>query len=116
MMFLRKNYPMKSDVREKEDQYILEINLPGFKKEEIKAYVENGNLIVTASQEKEQEKDKKNYIRKERYSGTYQRSFYIGHNVKQKEIKASYKFGVLRLTIPKEVKTGEQSSGAIKIA
>lgn len=116
MLFSRKNYPMKSDVREKEDQYILEINLPGFKKEDIKAYVENGNLIVTASEAKDQEKNKKNYIRKERYSGTYKRSFYVGRNIKQEDIKASYKFGVLKLTIPKEVKNEESSAGSIKIA
>lgn len=115
MMFLRKNYPMKSDLREKEDQYILEVNLPGYKKENIKAYVEGGNLIVTASEEEEQEKTKKNYIRKERYSGTYKRTFYVGHNVKSEEIKASYKFGVLKLVIPKAAIDGVSPTNGITI-
>ncbi|MDO5292838.1 MAG: Hsp20/alpha crystallin family protein [bacterium] len=116
MIIARKNYPMKSDVREKEDMYILEINLPGFKKEDIKAHVDNGNLIITASQDKETEKNKKNYIRKERYSGQYQRSFYIGHSVRQEDIKATYKWGVLRLEIPKEIKEQKKAASQIQIA
>lgn len=116
MLLARKNYPMKSDVRERDDMYILEVNLPGFKKENIKAHVDNGNLIIAASQEKEDEKSKKNYIRKERYHGEYKRSFYIGHNIKQEDIKASYKWGVLRLEIPKEINKDEKSQGTIKIA
>ncbi|MDO5520115.1 MAG: Hsp20/alpha crystallin family protein [bacterium] len=116
MIIARKNYPMKSDVREKDNMYVLEVNLPGFKKEDIKAHVDNGNLIITASQEKETERNKKNYIRKERYSGQYQRSFYIGHSIKQEDIKASYKWGVLKLEIPKENKEAKKNVTQIKIA
>lgn len=115
-MIARKNYPMKSDVREKDNMYVLEVNLPGFKKEDIKAHVDNGNLMISASQEKEEEKNKKNYIRKERYHGEYKRSFYIGHSIKQEDIKATYKWGVLRLEIPKEIEEESKNKGVINIA
>ena len=116
MLIARKNYPMKSDIREKDDMYILEINLPGFKKEEIKARVNDGNLIITASKESTEEKETKNYIRRERYAGEYTRSFYVGHYLKQEDVKASYKWGVLKLIIPKEPKDMSSNSGKINIA
>ena len=101
MMISKRHYPMKSDVREKDDQYILDIDLPGFQKEDIKAYVKDGNLIVSATQHKAKEQKKGKMIRQERYTGVYQRSFYVGREVHQEDIQASYKHGVLKLLIPK---------------
>lgn len=116
MMIPRKHYLMKSDVREKEDMYILDIDLPGFCKEDIKAHVNNGYLIVTAQNESKQDKDAKKYIHRERYTGVYQRSFYIGSDIRQEDIKASYKRGVLRIKVPKMGTKKKEHAGVIRIA
>lgn len=95
---------MKTDVREKKDSYELDIDLPGFKKEDVELSFENGYLTIAAT--KSLDKDEKNkageYIRKERYAGSMSRSFYIGNNVPQSDIKAKYEDGVLRISIPKQ--------------
>ena len=96
---------MKTDVRETENSYELDIDLPGFKKDEIQASVENGYLTITAEKglEKDQkEEEGKKYICRERYSGSCQRTFYVGDEIEQDDIKASFKHGILRLDIPKK--------------
>ncbi|MCR4924267.1 MAG: Hsp20/alpha crystallin family protein [Lachnospiraceae bacterium] len=95
---------MKTDVREKDNNYEVSIDLPGFKKEEISAELDNGYLTISASKglDKEENDKKGRLIRKERYSGAMQRSFYVGDNITEEDIKASYKHGVLRLDIPKK--------------
>lgn len=96
---------MKTDVRETEKTYELDIDLPGFKKDEIKASVENGYLTISAARGlDEDEKDKKSgkYIRRERYAGACERSFYVGEGISQDDIKASFQHGILKLFIPKE--------------
>ena len=96
---------MNTDVKETEDGYELEMDLPGFKKDEIKASLENGYLTITAEKglEKDQkEEDGKKYICRERYSGSCQRTFYVGDEIEQDDIKASFKHGILRLDIPKK--------------
>ena len=97
---------MKTDVRETDNGYELDIDLPGFKKEEINAKLENGYLTVTAAKGLDKdEKDKKGkYIRQERYAGSMSRSFYVGKDVTQEDIKAKYEDGILKLTIPKKEK------------
>ena len=97
---------MKTDVREKDDNYEVVIDLPGFKKEEIGLELNNGYLIVSANKGLDKdEKDKKGkLIRQERYSGSMQRSFYVGENITEEDIKASFKHGVLNLTLPKKEK------------
>lgn len=94
---------MKTDVQEFDDRYEVEYELPGFDKKDIQAELKEGYLTVKASKtEDNDEKDKKGkYIRRERYYGEYQRSFYVGENVKQEDIKANFEKGVLKLTIPK---------------
>lgn len=102
---------MKTDVRETDDSYELDIDLPGFKKDEITAKLENGYLTVSASKRLDKDKqDKKgNYIRRERYAGAMSRSFYIGGSITQDEIKARFENGILQLSIPKkDAKTVEQ--------
>ena len=94
---------MKTDIKEKGDSYILEMDLPGFKKDEIQVSLENGYLTIQASRKSnEDEKDQKgNYIRRERYAGTCSRSFYVGEDVQQNEIHAKFEDGILKLTVPK---------------
>ena len=95
---------MKTDVKETDDTYEVDIDLPGFKKDEINAKLENGYLTISAAKGLDKdEKDKKGkYIRKERYAGAMSRSFYVGEGVTQDEIKAKYEDGILKLTVPKK--------------
>lgn len=96
---------MKTDVKETDTEYELIIDLPGFKKEDVKASLENGYLTIQASKgldKDEQEKKTGKYIRRERYAGTCARSFYVGDDITQDEIKGNFKHGILRLTIPKK--------------
>ena len=104
---------MKVDIKDQDNAYEMDIDLPGFKKEEISAELENGYLTITAAKgldQDEQEKDTGRYIRRERDAGTCQRSFYVGEGVKQEDIKAGFKHGVLKLLIPKEAPKLEQKN------
>ena len=95
---------MKTDVKETDDSYEVDIDLPGFKKDEINATLEDGYLTISAAKGLDKdEKDKKGkYIRKERYAGAMSRSFYVGDGVTQNEVKAKYENGILKLSIPKK--------------
>ncbi|MBE6115834.1 MAG: Hsp20/alpha crystallin family protein [Erysipelotrichaceae bacterium] len=95
---------MLTDVKEHEDHYEVEIDLPGFKKEDIKIELNEGYLTITAAKGlKEEEKNKAGKIvRQERYSGTMSRSFYVGDQITSEDIKAKYEDGVLSLTVPKK--------------
>ena len=95
---------MKTDVKETDGSYEVDIDLPGFKKDEINAKLENGYLTISAAKGLDKdEKDKKGkYIRRERYAGAMSRSFYVGEGVTQDEIKARYEDGILKLTVPKK--------------
>lgn len=94
----------KTDIKELKDNYLLEIELPGFVKEDIKAEVNNGYLVVTAehNNNKEEKDEKGRYIRKERYSGQCMRSFYVGSELKEEDIKAKFENGILKLEVPKK--------------
>ena len=95
---------MKTDVRELEDHYEVDIDLPGFKKDEIKLELEKGNLTVsTARNVNEEEKNEEGkVIRQERYVGAMQRSFYVGEFITEEDIKAKFEDGVLKLNVPKK--------------
>ena len=97
---------MKTDIRETDGSYELDVDLPGFKKDEIQASLENGYLTISAAKGLDKdEKDKEGkYIRQERYAGAMSRSFYVGDEVTQDEIKAKYEDGILKLSIPKKEK------------
>ena len=97
---------MKTDIRETDGSYELDVDLPGFKKDEIQASLENGYLTISAAKGLDKdEKDKEGkYIRQERYAGAMSRSFYVGDGVTQDEIKAKYEDGILKLSIPKKEK------------
>ena len=96
---------MKTDIKDTDKAYELEMDLPGFKKDEIKVSLESGYLTISAARGldvDEQEKETAKYIRKERYAGSCQRSFYVGEGVKQEDIKGEFKHGILKLVIPKK--------------
>ena len=95
---------MRTDIKEQKDGYELEIDLPGYKKEDIAAELKDGYLTITASSKKEaKEKDEKGtYIRRERYSGSCSRSFYVGEDITQEDIKAKFENGILKIGVPKK--------------
>ena len=95
---------MKTDIREHDGGYEVDIDLPGFKKDEINVDLEDGYLTISAAKgmDKDEEKKKGRYIRRERYAGAVQRSFYVGDALTQEDIKAKYEHGILKLSIPKK--------------
>ncbi len=96
---------MKTDVKEKKDSYVLEMDLPGFTKDEVKVSLEDGYLTISAAKgldQDKQEKESGRYIRRERYAGACERTFYVGDTVSQEDIKGEFKHGILKLTIPKK--------------
>lgn len=96
---------MKTDIRETDSGYMLEMDLPGFAKDEVKVSLEEGTLTVSAAKGLDQdEQDKKTgrYIRRERYAGACERSFYVGEEVTQDEIRGEFKHGILKIFIPKK--------------
>ena len=110
---------MKTDIKEMDNGYELEMDLPGFTKDEVKASLENGYLTISAAKGLDQdEKEKKTgkYIRRERYAGACQRTFYVGEDVAQEDIKAEFKHGILKLFIPKkEAKPAVEDKNYISI-
>ena len=110
------SHEMKTDVRETDSGYEVDIDLPGFKKDEINIQLDNGYLSISAAKgldKDEQDKEGK-YIRKERYAGSMSRSFYVGNAITQDDIKAKYESGILRLSVPK--KAAEEFESAKRIA
>ena len=95
---------MKTDIREHDEGYELDIDLPGFKKDEITIDLDNGYLTISAAKglDKDEQDKKGKYIRKERYAGAVQRSFYVGDAVTEEDVKAKFEDGILRLSIPKK--------------
>jgi HSP20 family protein len=94
---------MKTDIKESDTAYEMDIDLPGFKKEDVSAKLENGYLTITAVKglDKDEKNDEGVYIRRERYTGQCARTFYVGEAVTQEEIKAKFEDGILKVTIPK---------------
>ena len=98
-------HEMKTDVRETEAGYEVDIDLPGFKKDEINVELNNGYLSISAAKgldKDEQDKKSGRYIRKERYAGSCERSFYVGEDITEEDIKGEFKHGILKLFVPKK--------------
>ena len=95
---------MKTDVKETDEGYEVDVDLPGFKKDEINLELNNGYLTISAEKalEKDGENKKGKMLRQERYSGMMQRSFYVGDYVTEEDVKASYESGVLHVFVPKK--------------
>ena len=110
---------MKTDIKENEGSYELDIDLPGFKKDEVTAGLNDGYLTVSAAKgldQDEQEKETGKYIRRERYAGACQRSYYVGEDITEEDIKAEFKHGILKLFVPKkEVKPAVEEKKYITI-
>ena len=97
------NRIMKTDVHEHDDHYELDIDLPGFKKEDLTIELNNGYLTVSATKGLDEEENKKGkLIRQERYTGSMQRSFYVGDAVTEEQVTAKFEHGVLKLSVPKQ--------------
>lgn len=97
---------MKTDVRETENSYELDIDLPGFKKDEVNVELKNGYLTIQAAKglDKEEQDKKGKYIRQERYAGACSRSFYVGEDVEPEEVSAKFEDGILTISVPKAAK------------
>ena len=97
------NSYMKTDIKEVDNQYVLDIEMPGFNKKDISAELNDGYLTISGNKStNNDEKDTKgNIIRQERYSGSYSRSFYVGDSIKKEDIKANYDNGELKIYLPK---------------
>lgn len=95
---------MKTDIREHESGYEVDIDLPGFKKDEINLQLDNGYLTVSAAKglDKDEQAKDGTYIRRERYVGSCSRSFYVGEGVTEEDVHAKYEDGILKLAIPKK--------------
>ena len=108
---------MKTDIREHDDGYEVDVDLPGFKKDEIKASLENGYLTISAAKGLDKdEKDKEGkYIRQERYAGAMSRSFYVGNAIHQDDIRAKYADGILKISVPKKTKKEVEQANYISI-
>lgn len=95
---------MRTDVKEHETGYELDIDLPGYKKEDVQAELKDGYLTITASNKTNNDQKDENgkYIRRERYYGTCSRSFFVGEDIKQEDIKAKFEDGILKVAVPKK--------------
>ena len=97
---------MKTDVRETDNTYELDIDLPGFKKDEVQLDLKDGYLTISAAKglDKDQEDKKGKYIRQERYAGACSRSFFVGEGIEPRDVSAKFEDGILRVSLPKRVK------------
>ena len=109
---------MKTDIKEKDNEYEVDIELPRFKKEDVKAELKDGYLTISAAKNvnNDEKKEDGKYIRKERFSGNVSRSFYVGEDMTQEDIHAKFEDGMLKLTVPKkEAKKVEDKKSYITI-
>ena len=108
---------MKTDVRETDNTYELDIDLPGFKKDEVQLDLKDGYLTISAAKglDKDQEDKKGKYIRQERYAGACSRSFFVGEGIEPQDVSAKFEDGILRVSLPKQVKKELPKNSTIAI-
>ena len=108
---------MKTDIREHDEGYELDVDLPGFKKDEISVQLDNGYLTISAAKglDKDEQDKKGRYIRQERYAGACSRSFYVGEHVEPEDIRAKFENGILQISLPKAAKKQLPKSNVIAI-
>ena len=107
----REKNMMKTDIREGKDKYTIDVDLPGFEKENINLSLNNGYLNISAKMEKEDNSsDDEKFVRRERFSGECSRSFYVGDGIVEDDIKAEFKNGILRIDLPKRDKTKQEET------
>lgn len=101
---------MKTDIREKKDKYIVDVDLPGFEKENINLTLKNGYLEISAKVEQEENnEDEEKFVRRERFYGECSRSFYVGDDITEEDINAEFKNGILKIEIPKKEEQKKQN-------
>ena len=108
---------MKTDVRETDNTYELDVDLPGFKKDEVQLDLKDGYLTISAAKglDKDQEDKKGKYIRQERYAGACSRSFFVGEGIEPRDVSAKFEDGILRVSLPKQVKKELPRNSAMAI-
>ena len=108
---------MKTDVRETDDTYELDVDLPGFKKDEVQLDLKDGYLTISAAKglDKDQEDKKGKYIRQERYAGACSRNFFVGEGIEPRDVSAKFEDGILRVSLPKQVKKELPKNSTIAI-
>lgn len=111
------NQIMKTDVHEKDGKYILDVEVPGYKKEDVKISLYNGNLTITAekNESNEEKDDAGKVLRRERYTGSCSRTFYVSDAIKDSDVHASFNDGVLKIELPTEAKKEEETKKFIEI-
>ena len=107
----------KTDIQDKGDSYLLEADLPGFKKDEIHIELKNGYLTISAAKglDKDEKTSEGKYIRQERYTGACSRSFYVGTDLQPKDVSAKFTDGMLELSLPKEARKKEADVTRVEI-
>ena len=112
----RESSLMKTDIKETDDNYIVEMDLPGYEKDNIKIELNNGYLVISAKVVKEGKKEEKaKYVHQERFYGECSRSFYVGEDIDKEDINAEFKNGILKVDIPKKNETKKQETTTIEI-
>ena len=107
---------MKTDIKECKDKYIIEMDLPGYEKDNINLSLKDGYLSISAKVEKEENEDKEEkFVRKERFYGECSRSFYVGDNLTEEDIKAEFKNGILKIDVPKKQESKQEETKYIEI-
>ncbi len=100
--FSKSSKLMKTDIKENENDYTIEVDLPGYSKEDIQITVDDGYLTVSANTSKEDADTSSKYVKRERYYGECSRSFYVGNDVETEDVRASFRNGILKLEVPKK--------------
>lgn len=106
---------MQTDIQDKDGKYLISVDLPGYNKENIDVELENGYLTISANTVTENTIDEEGYIKRERYSGNCRRTFYVGENVSEDDIKAKFENGTLKISVPKEEETKKDKKKLIDI-
>ena len=114
--FPKKENLMKTDIKETKDNYLIEMDLPGYDKDNINLSLKDGYLSISAKVEKEEnENEEEKYVRKERFYGECSRSFYVGDNLTEEDISAEFKNGILKITVPKKEEKPSNETKYIEI-
>ena len=120
--FFRNDFPprekhgmMSTDIKETKDAYLIEMDLPGFTKDNINLSLKNGYLEISAKQEKDEEENEEKYVRRERFYGECSRNFYVGDNIKEEDIDAEFKNGILMINVPKKEEEDKSEIKQIEI-
>lgn len=112
----KENSLMKTDIKETKDNYLIEMDLPGYEKENINLSLKDGYLTISANVHKEtNENDEEKYLRQERFYGECSRSFYVGDNLTEEDINAEFKNGILKITVPKKEDKSSDETKYIEI-